>query len=368
MALALTQGELAYGGVLTVDLAALRGNYRILRKAAPGSAVAGVVKADAYGLGAVPVTQALLAEGCRHFFVAHLFEALELRDTIPPDVDLIVLHGPLPGGEAAFAARGIVPVLNTPGQIAAWSRLARSLGRDLPAWLHVDTGMSRFGLSEADFATAIATPGALDGIGLRGVMSHFACADTPDHPANALQIALFDRLRGRLPKLSASMGASSGIFLGSDAQFDLLRPGAALYGINPTPGETNPMLPVVRLDAVVMQTREVPAGTPVGYGHTEATAARARLATLSVGYADGFRRALAGKAAAWFGDCPMKLIGRVSMDSMVVDATGLDVQPGMLVELIGPHCDVDTLAGQAGTIGYEILTSLGRRFARRYVG
>ena len=360
---ALTQGELACGGVLTVDLAALRRNYRILCAAAPNSAIAGVVKADAYGLGAIPVTRALLAEGCRHFFVAHLAEALDLRDVVPPDLDLIVLHGPLPGAEAMFAAQGIVPVLNTQDQIMAWSALARSEGRDLPAWLHLDTGMNRFGLSEAEVEAA-----ALDGIDLRGVMSHFACADTPDHPANAAQLALFNRLRAKLPKLPASLGASSGVFLGNDAQLNILRPGAALYGLNPTPGRPNPMLPVVRLDAVAMQTRDVPAGTPVGYGHTETTAVPARLATLSVGYADGYRRALAGKAAAWFGDRRMKLIGRVSMDSMVVDATGLDIQPGMLAELIGPHCDLDALAEQAGTIGYEILTSLGRRFARRHIG
>jgi alanine racemase len=359
----LKQEELACGGVLTVDLAALRRNWRILCEAAPNSAVGGVVKADAYGLGAIPVTRALLAEGCRRFFVAHLVEALELRDIVPPECDLIVLHGPLPGAEAMFAAQGILPVLNSAHQIAAWSALAAKLGRKLPAWLHLDTGMTRFGLSEAEYVAA-----RLDGIETRGVMSHFACADTPEHPANAAQLALFNRLRGRLPALPASLGASSGLFLGEAAQLDVLRPGAALYGLNPTPGRPNPMRPVVRLDAVAMQIREVPAGAAVGYGHTETTSAPSRLATLSVGYADGYRRALAGKAAAWFGEHRMKLMGRVSMDSMVVDATGVDIQPGMLAELIGPHCDVDTLAEQAGTIGYEVLTSLGRRFARRYIG
>jgi alanine racemase len=368
MAQILTQDELACGGVLTVDLAALRRNYRILREAAPASDVAGVVKADAYGLGAVEVTRALFAEGCRHFFVAHLAEALALRAIVPADAKLIVLHGPMPGAEAEFAARGIVPVLNSPGQIAAWSALAASLGRTLPASLQLDTGMSRLGLSEAELESLLATPGAFDGIGLCGVMSHFACSDTPEHPANAAQIALFGRLRGKFPGLPTSLAASSGIFLGSVAQFDLLRPGAALYGVNPVPGRPNPMRAVVRLDAMVAQIREAPAGTPVGYGHTEATTTPARLATLGVGYADGYRRALAGRASAWFGGHKMKLIGRISMDLMVVDATGLDIAPGMLVELIGPHCDVDALAEQAGTIGYEILTSLGRRFARRYVG
>jgi alanine racemase len=368
MAQILTQDELTRGGMLTVDLAALRRNYRILCEAAPASIVAGVVKADAYGLGAAAVVRALLEAGCRHFFVAHFAEALELRPIVPRDADLIVLHGAAPGAEAGFAAHGVIPVLNTPEQIAAWSALARREARRLPAWLQVDTGMSRLGLSEAQLDATLSTQGALDGIELRGAMSHFACADTPAHPANAAQIARFGQVRARFPGLPASLGASSGLFLGAGAQFDLLRPGAALYGVNPTPGRPNPMHPVVRLDAVTMQVRDVPAFTPVGYGHTETTAAPARLATLAVGYADGYRRALAERASAWFGEHKMKLVGRISMDLMVVDATGLDLRPGMLVELIGPHCDVDALAEQAGTIGYEILTSLGRRFARRYIG
>ena len=358
----------ASGGVLTVDLGALGRNYRRLCAEAPRAAVAGVVKADGYGVGAVPVVQALLAEGCRHIVVAHLAEAQALRDIVPPDVELIVLHGPAPGAEAAFAAQGIVPVLNASAQVAAWSALARRDRHVLPAYLQLDTGMSRFGLSEADLATVCAAPGALAGIGLRGVVSHLACADEPEHPANAAQIARFNRMRAQLPPLPASLSASSGIFLGAEAQFDIVRPGAALYGINPTPGQPNPMEPVMRLDAMVMQTRDVAAFTPVGYGHTQCPDHPAHLATLAVGYADGFRRALSGQGQVWFGDQAMPIIGRVSMDSLVVDATGVEVRPGDLVELIGPHRSVDDVAAAAGTIGYEILTGLGRRFVRRYVG
>ena len=364
----IAEEALATGGVLTVDLGALRRNYRRLRAAAPHADVAGVVKADGYGLGAAPVVRALLAEGCRRFFVAHLAEAIALRDVVPADCELIVLHGAPPGAEAACAERGIRPVLNSPAQVLAWSGLAQRTRTVLPAYLQLDTGMSRFGLSEADLPWLIETPGVLGGIGLCGVISHLACADTPEHPANRAQIAAFNRMRGTLPPLPASLAASSGIYLGPEAQYDFVRPGAALYGINPVPGQPNPMEPVVRLDAVVMQLREVAAGVAVGYGHTEITTRPTRLATLAVGYADGFRRALAGRASAWSGETPLPLVGRVSMDSVVVDVTGLDLAPGDLVELIGPHRDIDALAQDGGTIGYEMLTSLGQRFVRRFVG
>ena len=363
----IAEASLATGGVLTVDLGAIRRNYRRLRAAAPSAEVAGVVKADGYGLGAPPVVQALLAEGCRKFFTAHLAEALALRDCVPAGAELIVLHGAPPGTETICAEHGLRPVLNSCAQVKAWSGLAQRSRTVLPAYLQLDTGMTRFGLSEGDLPWLNETPGVLAGVALSGVISHLACADTPDHPANAAQIAAFNRMRKALPPLPASLAASSGIFLGEAAQFDIVRPGAALYGINPVPGRPNPMEPVLRLDAVVMQLRDVAAGVAVGYGHTAFTTRPTRLATLAVGYADGFRRSLAGRACAWFGETALPLVGRVSMDSMVVDATGVDLAPGALVELIGPHRDVDDLAAEAGTIGYEILTSLGQRFVRRYV-
>jgi alanine racemase len=357
----------ARGGVLTVDLGAIRRNYRLLRARVAPSVCGAVVKADGYGLGAVEVVRALLAEGCRHFYVAHLAEALALRDIVPAESELIVLHGAAPGAEEIFANTGILPVLNSQAQIGAYAALARRLRHVLPAYLQLDTGMARFGLSAADLEAVTTTPGALVGIGLRGVMSHLACADTPEHPANAAQIAAFRRMLQALPKLAASLAASSGIFLGKEAHFDLVRPGAALYGVAPVPGQAHGLENVVRLDAMVLQLRDVPAGTQVGYGHTHAVTRPSRLATVAVGYADGFYRALSGKGAAYFGEVALPIIGRVSMDSLVLDATGTDLAPGALVELIGPHRGVDDLARDAGTIGYEILTSLGGRFERRYV-
>lgn len=347
------------GGLLTIDLDAIRANFRLLRDRVP--ACAGVVKADGYGLGAAPVIGALAREGCRYFFVAHLSEAIALRHVCPRDGMIIVLHGPTPGAEAEFAANGIVPVLNTPQQVAAWSALAASRGQRLQALLQIDTGMTRFGVSPGDLGGL-----SLDGIEVLFVMSHLACADTPDDPANAVQLDCFRRYR--LPGVNASLAASSGIFLGADYHFDLVRPGAALYGVSPVPGP-NPMRAVVRLQGLVVQTREVPEGTAVGYGHTARTARASLLATVAVGYADGFLRSGSNAACAWLGDTRLPLMGRVSMDSIVLDATDAAgrIAPGTLVDLIGPHHGLDAAAACAGTIGYEMLTSLGHRYARRYL-
>jgi alanine racemase len=358
------------GGILTVDLAAIRANWRLLRDRAAGASCAAVVKAEAYGLGAAPVAAALAAEGCRHFFVAHLQEAVNLRTAIGQGPMIGVLHGPPPGTEEEFSTYYLVPVLNSRGQLESWAALCRAGGRRLPAILHVDTGMSRLGLASAD-VEAVAEDGALQAIQLRCVMSHLACGEEPDNPANAAQLAAFLQHRSRLPAAPASLAASSGIFLGSDYHFDLVRPGAALYGVAPVSGQPNPMHQVVRLQARVLQTREVPAGTPVGYGHTARTASAARLATVSVGYVDGYFRSASNQGVAYFGDTPLPVVGRVSMDSIILDASALPpgaLVPGALVDMIGPHNTVDAVAKSAGTIGYEILTSLGPRFHRRYVG
>ena len=358
------------GAVLTIDLGAVRANHRLLRQVAAPAACAAVVKADAYGLGAGPVARALLAEGCRDFFVAHLEEGIALRAALGPAPRILVLHGPLPGTEADCAAHGLVPVLNDPGEIAAWAALCRARGARLPAWVQVDSGMARLGLAPAEVAALAEEEEALDAFALAGVMSHLACADEPAHPANATQLAAFEALRRRLPPAPASLAASSGIFLGPAFRFDLVRPGAAHYGINPTPGRPNPMRPVVRLQARVVQTREVPAGTPVGYGHTATTTAPTRLATIVAGYADGVHRAASGRGAAWWNGTRLPFLGRVSMDSIILDVTALPpgtLRPGLLVDLLDPEHGVDEAALAEGTIGYEVLTSLGARYHREYL-
>jgi alanine racemase len=355
---------------LTIDLAALAENYRALVRRAGPAACAAVVKADAYGLGADRVAPVLAAAGCRHFFVAQVGEGVALRAILGPGAMIAVLNGASPGSEPACAAHDLVPVLNDPAQWDGWQGLARRLGRTLPAILQIDTGMARFGFAPGDLDALIARPDAFAGLDPRLVMSHLACAGEPGHPANAAQLSAFGAVRRRLPAVPASLSASSGLFLGPDYRFDLVRPGAALYGIAPQAQGPNPMRPVIGLRARVMQMRDVPAGTPVGYGHAAVVDRPSRLATVAIGYADGFFRSTAG-GAAWCDGCRLPVVGRVSMDSLVLDATDVPpgrLGPGALVDLIGPERDVDAVAAAAGTIGYEVLTGLGHRFHRTYLG
>jgi alanine racemase len=341
------------GAVLTIDLAAIVANWRLLQARVGRANCAAVLKADAYGLGAARVGPALAAAGCRHFFVAHLD----------------VLHGPTPGSEAEFVAHDVQPVLNSRAQIDGWRRLAQALDRELAAIVQVDSGMARLGLDADELRAVAADRQSLLGVGVDYVMSHLACAENPAHPANAAQRERFLAARRMLPAARASLANSSGIFLGPDHHFDLVRPGAALYGVAPVAGAPNPMRPVVRLEGRVIQTRAIVAGTPVGYGQAWQCDRPARIATVSVGYADGWLRGLGNRASAWFGGTELPLVGRVSMDTVTLDASALPehaLAPGCLVELIGERQGVDAVAARCDTIGYEILTSLGRRYARSY--
>ncbi|MDX8519019.1 alanine racemase [Mesorhizobium dulcispinae] len=362
-----TVSETAAGAILTIDLGAIRENYRRLKARLAGVRCAGVLKADGYGLGAAQVASALIREGCDIFFVALLSEGIALRKALGPGHDIFVLNGLPPGSESEALAAGLHPVINSIAQLGAWREAARAAGRKLPAAVQVDSGMSRLGMPPAD-VEALGTD-AFDGIDIRFVMSHLACADEPRNPANEQQWLAFERLRKALPAAPASLANSSGIFLGPLYHYDLARPGAALYGINPTPGETNPMLPVVRLQAKVAQTRSVEEGAGIGYGHTYHSRGPLRLATISLGYADGWHRRAA--SAAWFEGVRLPFVGRVSMDSIILDISALPagrLGEGDLVELIGQSQSLDDAAAHAGTIGYEILTSLGARFHRRYIG
>jgi alanine racemase len=356
--------------ILEIDLAGIIANWRLLaRRVAPASCAA-VVKADGYGLGASMVAGALAAAGCRRFFVATLDEALALHADLRGPGEIVVLNGPVPGSSGEFAEAGLVPVLNSPGQIAEWRKLASARG-PLPAMLHLDTGMARLGLTAREFerlADDFTRPGS---IGWSAVLSHLACADEPDHPLNREQRTTFARSRRRLSGVPASLAASSGIFLGDDFHFDFVRPGAALYGVNPQPGRPNPMRQIVQLKARILQIREIEAGQPVGYGATHVTIAAGRLATVAVGYADGWLRSLSQRGSGRIGGVRVPLLGRVSMDLAVFDVSAVDpslARPGSFIELLGDECGVDAAAADAGTIGYEILTALGRRYHRIYHG
>ncbi len=352
--------------VLTIDLPAIVANWRDLAvRGAPG-AVAGVVKADGYGLGAVEVARALRAAGCRHFFVACITEGLALRAALGAGPMIGVLEGFAPGEDGDAA---LVPALNSLGDVTAHAAAGRAAGVPRRAILHVDTGMARLGLDEGELARLSADHGLLAGLDLLYVMTHLACADEPAHPMNAAQAARFRAACAGLPAARRSFANSSGMFLGPDFASDLARPGCALYGINPTPEKPNPMRQVMRLDAPVLQLRQIPAGATVGYGASWTAARPSRIATVAAGYADGYLRSLSGRAVAEFRGRPVPLVARVSMDLTTFDVTDLpEVAPGDRLTLIGGGaCAPDDVAARAGTIGYEILTSLGARYARDYV-
>ena len=363
------------GACLTVDLGAIRRNYRALAsRVSDDVRPAAVVKADAYGLGVGPVVPALTSEGCRDFFVATVDEGRAVR-RIAPRAVVYVLGGALGGAEDEFVRHGLIPVLNDLDAVARWAARARADGVARTAAFHVDIGMNRLGLSPEEAEKLAAEPQWFEGLAPRLLIGHLACADRPDHPMNRAQLARMRELRRVWPGVAVSLANSSGVFLGPDYHFDMVRPGAALYGIAPVSGAANPMAPVVRLEARIVALRDVDAPATVGYDAAHCVARKGRVATAPVGYADGYPRALGGRASAVLSagppDIPLPVIGRVSMDLVTLDVSALPEEAahiGATVELIGPNRPVDDLAALAGTIGYEILTGLGRRAPRRYVG
>jgi alanine racemase len=359
------------GGVLEIDLAGIVTNWRLLAQRVAPAGCAAVVKADAYGLGAPQVSSALAAAGCQRFFVATLDEGIALRSVLPEPCEICVLNGPLPRSSAEFVRYRLVPVLNEPGQIADWAEIAALRQGVLPAMLHVDTGMARLGISTREFEELATELRGYSAVCWRALISHLACADDPAHPLNAIQLARFASARSRFGGLTASLAASSGIFLGREYHFDFVRPGAALYGVNPRQDSSNPMQQVIRLKGRILQVREIDRGEPVGYGAAHVMDAPGRLATVAVGYADGWLRSLSHRGFGRIDGTCVPLLGRVSMDLVVFDVSAVDpsrVRPGGFVELLGDDYGVDAAAADAGTIGYEILTALGRRYHRVFRG
>lgn len=361
--------------VLTIDLGALVDNWQALARRVAPARCGAVVKADAYGLGATAVVRSLLRAGCREFFVALVDEGIRLRESLgatwPSDARLHVLHGALPGAEEDCLAHGLVPVLNSVDQVARWQALAHRHGHALPAALQLDTGMARLGLPPAALGRLADAPDGLAGIVPTLVMSHLVSAEDPHDPTSRRQLERFRPWRNRFPAASGCLANSSGIFLGSDFHFDLVRPGAALYGVAPVAGQPNPMRQVVRVQARLIQWRELQAGEGVGYNHTWRAQRATRLATLSVGYADGYLRSASNRSQLRFHGATVPLVGRVSMDTVTVDVTDVDaalLAPGALFDVVDEVQDLDALAHEAGTNAYEILTSLGARYRRQYRG
>jgi alanine racemase len=354
--------------ILTIDLGALAENWRRLARRANGAECAAVVKANGYGLGIEPAALALQAAGCGTFFVAHLSEGEILR-RIAPEARIFILNGLAPAASKLFARSGLVPVLGSPPEIAEWADFCRRDGARHPAAIHIDTGMNRLGLGRHDLPRAREAMLSFTPV---LAMSHFVSAEDLWAPGNRRQIERFYEACGQLPPLPASLCNSSGMFLEEPPFLDLVRPGYALYGGNPTPGSENPMRRVVGLTASVLQVRDIPAGETAGYNGRWTAPSRRRLATINIGYADGFPRdgsqgEIGVEVFAGGTYCPV--VGRISMDLSIVDITEAEpLSRGDRVEILGPNISIDDLAAQAGAIGYEILTGLGKRYAREYRG
>jgi len=341
---------------LSIDLDAIVANWRALSLMSGGATeTAAVVKADAYGLGAGPVARALAKAGARVFFVAAASEGKAVRAAVGPEYDIYVFSGHMAADTLDITEHNLIPLLNSTNQIA---RHFDTMPGN-PFGVQLDSGMNRLGLEGGEFSALRAR---IMAAGPRLIMSHLACADTPEHPQNAAQLAQFCAMTEGLD-VPRSLAATGGILLGRDYHFDLVRPGIGLYGGLPFTAAR----PVVRLSIPTIQTRDVAIGETVGYSATWVAKRPSRIATLAAGYADGLIRAMGARARVWAGDRPCPLAGRVSMDLMSVDVTDLAEVPAAF-DILGPHQGVDDLATAAGTIGYEILTSLGARYRRITTG
>lgn len=337
---------------LTVDLSALAANFRTL-EAVGGAPVHPVVKADSYGLGAVPCARRLMAEGARTFFVARTSEGEALRRALGDEPTIYVLDGCVAGRPGRLRAADLRPVINTAAQLSDW----REAGGG-PCGLQIDTGMNRLGFRPE------AAPAPFEGLEL--VLSHLACADDPAEPMNARQRDAFAAAAQRYPGVVRSFANSGGVFLGPDYAFDALRPGICLYGGGPE-GRPDPRIrPVATLTAEVLQVRDVPAGETVGYSRTFTAARPTRIATCAAGYADGVLRSYSPAGRAFVAGELRPIVGRVSMDACAVDVTGLEVAVGDRIELFGPNRPIDDAATAAGTIAYELLSAITGRVPRVY--
>lgn len=365
-----------HAAILTIDLEALRANWRLLAKRGGGAETGAAVKADAYGLGIETVVPALLEAGCRSFFVAHLSEGLRVR-AVAPQAAIYVLNGLAEASLADYRHHRLRPVLGSAREIGLWKDQAGE-----PAALHVDTGMNRLGMRRKE-AFALIRDHRLADLGIGLVMSHFASSEYSEAADTRAQIAAFAELAkviqapdGLNRETSLSLWNSSAHFIDGAAPYTLTRPGYALYGGNPTPGKPNPMRPVIRLEAEIVQINHVPAGEAVGYNGNFVARRDSRIATISCGYGDGLPRNLGNRPGHPGGiarvagrECPFA--GNVSMDLITIDITDLPedaAMPGDLVTLIDEELTIERVGATGDTIGYEILTSLGKRYRRITIG
>jgi len=352
---------------LTISLNALAQNYRLLQQQT-SARVAGVIKADGYGLGILPVFDTLYHVGARDLFVATPDEGAMIA-SLKSDIAVFILGGLYQGTEDFYVQHHLIPVLNSLPQIEAWTAHAKKLNKKLPAMIQVDTGMNRLGLSMIEVQNLAQDRTLLAQLDLRGILSHFACSDEKDHTMSDEQAIAFDHIATLFPDIPKSLCNSSGIFRNEKWHYDLVRPGYALYGGNPTPETKNPMMPVVQLKTRVLQIHTGVKGQSAGYGASYRFDQDTPLATVALGYADGFLRSGSNQASLFWRGIPCPIVGRISMDLTIVDLRACHAalpNEGDWLEVIGLHQDIDHLAATCGTIGYEILTSLGPRYQRIY--
>lgn len=343
---------------LTVDLAALIANYNLLKLRHSKNSIAAVVKANAYGLGVAGVSRALWDENCRNFFVATFEEGIELRGILP-NAMIGVFQGVFAGEENEYISNNLTPVLNDLSQIEPFAKILNANPK-IQAIIHVDTGMTRLGLCESDLKNfTLRTPNS------KLIISHLACADTPSHQKNTVQLTRFHNAIKYFPDAKYSLANSAGVFLSQDFHFDIARTGCALYGISPK----NPMQHVATLLAPIIQIRTLDRDETVGYGATAQAKKGSRIAITALGYADGYFRMLGNKGHAYIAGHKAPLIGRVSMDMVAIDISNIpetQITKATSVEFINSSQTVDDIATQCNTIGYEIFTRIGRRVKRVY--
>ncbi len=371
---------LAASNRLTIDLCALADNWRRMNELSGKARAAAVLKADAYGIGVTEAAPTLYAAGARDFFVASVEEGAELRPLIP-DARIYVLAGMWPGNEELFFTNDLVPIINSEEQLAVFMAALSERG-DHPCVLHVDTGMNRLGLSVEEALALASDPARPASFSPVLVMSHLACGDDPKHSMNLYQLQRFGEVTAAFDGIPASLANSGGVFLGEDYHFDLTRPGIAVYGGEAVSGAVNPMKPVVTAEARILQVRTVPAGGTASYGASVRFTRESRIATVAIGYADGYHRSVSGGgvmlrqarpsgAQGFLYGRMVPHVGRVTMDLSLFDVTELPekaVRAGDYIELFGRNVAIDDVARAGGTIGYELLTSLGRRYCRNYIG
>lgn len=368
---------------VVINLGTLAGNYHKVRsELKPGTVAAGVVKANAYGFGAVRVAERLYREGCRNFFVASIEEGLEVRTVLPRDAEIFILAGILKGGEGTCFENKLTPILNSIGEVNLWTSFCKRLGHRVPAAIQVDTGMVRNGLSLNDVEL---NHGVIsENIDIAFVMSHLACPDEPKHYKNSLQLERFkkvlkyfdgDRDLEQQGPVKASFSATNGIFLGSEYQFDIVRPGKALYGFSVREDLIGTFEPVMDIFARVVQINEISPGETIGYGATFTAERSMRTATLGIGYADGFMRKFAGFGQAFIGGHRVPMVGRISMDYSVVDVTDLDLEVSEKYLKVGewvalthfPECTLERWALEMDTLPHEVACRFGRRVHKVYL-